>query len=296
MLASRVGRIVLAVSLTCPLFSQGQRGNITGEIKDTSGASVPSVVVTATNVATNVSTTTVTTTAGEYNVPLPPGLYRVVASAPGFKRYARENVTLAAASTVRLDMVLKVGAITETLEVSASALQVQTEDAKVSTSVQNRSVDLLPLVVGGGMRSPFDLLTVVAETKGLSTGIGNGFAAALSLGGGQASAWDATLDGVSVTTSRSATATEIAYNTPSVEAITEFTVDTNGFKGEYGQSGGGVITFSSKSGTNDPHGVAYDFLRNDDMDARGFFGPTRPVYKQNDFGATFGGPIYIPKI
>src|SRR5205085_9040632 len=107
---------------------------------------------------------------------------------------------------------------------------------------------------------------------------------------------DAKLDGLSVTTNRSADAKEIAYNAPSVEAITEFSIDTNGFKAEYGQAGGGVMTFVSKSGTNDIHGSAYDFLRNDKLDARGFFPLTKSVYKQNDFGATLGGPIYVPKL
>src|SRR5437660_7273409 len=81
-----------------------------------------------------------------------------------------------------------------------------------------------------------------------------------------------------------------------MEAIAEFTIVTNGFKAEYGDAGGGVITFVSKSRTNQLHGVPYDFVRNDDLDARGFFAPTRSVYKQNDFGTTFGGPIYFPKI
>ncbi len=81
-----------------------------------------------------------------------------------------------------------------------------------------------------------------------------------------------------------------------MEAITEFAVETNGFKAEYGQAGGGMITFASKSGTNAVHGTAYDFLRNDDLDARGFFAPIRSIYKQNDFGASIGGPVVIPKL
>ena len=97
-------------------------------------------------------------------------------------------------------------------------------------------------------------------------------------------------------TNRSSDSAEAALNTPSVESLTEFTVDTNGFKAEYGQAGGGVMTFASKSGTNEFHGSAYDFLRNDAMDARGFFARTRSVYRQNDFGVTAGGPVVIPKL
>jgi hypothetical protein len=106
----------------------------------------------------------------------------------------------------------------------------QTEDARVSNAVQNRLVDELPLVVVGALRSPFDFVSTVPEAKGS----GN----ALSLGGGPAASWSATLDGLSVNTNRSADATETAYLTPSVESITEFSVDTNGFKAEFGQAGG----------------------------------------------------------
>jgi hypothetical protein len=108
--------------------------------------------------------------------------------------------------------------------------------------------------------------------------------------------WDATLDGHTVGTNRSSDTAEAALNTPSVEALTEFTVDTNGFKAEYGQAGGGVMTFASKSGTNRLQGTLYSFLRNDAMDARGFFAQRRSVYKQNNFGATASGPVWIPKL
>ncbi|MGI8991517.1 MAG: carboxypeptidase regulatory-like domain-containing protein [Bryobacteraceae bacterium] len=275
--------------LVVTLFAQTERGNITGQVKDPSGAAIAGAEVTATYATTNVQARTVTTGAGEYNLPAAPGLYHVVISASGFKRYVRDNVTVPAATTVRLDSTLELGSVNESVEVTADVALLQSETAKVSTSVQNRLVDELPLVVGGALRSPFDLVSIVPEAR-IASGT------SLALGGGQASAWDATIDGLSVTTNRSANQTEIAYNTPSVEAITEFTVDTNGFKAEYGQAGGGVMTFSSKSGTNQLHGVAYDFLRNDDLDARGFFAKTRSVYKQNDFGATLGGPVYIPKL
>jgi hypothetical protein len=138
------------------------------------------------------------------------------------------------------------------------------------------------------MRSPFNLVAVAAEAKGSGQG--------LSIGGGQAASWDATLDGHSVGTNRSGDTDEAALNTPSVEALTEFTVDTNGFKAEYGQAGGGVMSFASKSGTNQFHGSAYDFLRNDALDARGFFATQRSIYRQNDFGFSAGGPIWIPKV
>ncbi|MCI0337363.1 MAG: carboxypeptidase regulatory-like domain-containing protein [Acidobacteria bacterium] len=270
------------------LSAQSEWGNITGVVTDPSGAVSPGATITIVATATNATKTTISGAGGEYNVPLAPGAYQVQVSLPGFKKYLAGNVVVTAATTVRLDIRLELGEFSDVVTVTPDLARLQTENAKISTAVQNRLVDELPLVVGGALRSPFDLVGITAEAKGRNN--------QLSLGGGQAAAWDATLDGISVTTNRSADAAEIAYTTPSVEAITEFTVDTNGFKAEYGQAGGGVMTFVSKSGTNRIHGSAYDFLRNDALDARGFFPLTKSVYKQNDFGASLGGPVWIPKL
>jgi hypothetical protein len=198
-----------------------------------------------------------------------------------------DNIILTAGATARVDVRLQVGGVTQTVEVQSQNAQIQTEDAKVTTAVSNKLVDELPLVVGGAMRSPFDLVTTVPEAKNGTN---------LALGGGQGGAFAATFDGVSVNTNRQGSTTETSYLTPSVEAITEFAVDTNGFKAEYGQAGGGIISFASKSGTNEVHGSAYDFIRNDYVDSRGFFAPTKGIYRQNDFGGSMGAPIYLPKI
>ena len=283
-------RTLSSVAFSCALlFAQSERGNITGVVTDSTGAVVPNVPVVITNHGTNIPENVTTTSSGEYSAPnLTPGAYRIVISAAGFKRFVEDGVILTAGGTARIDARLEIGTLGESVEVTAAAVQLQTENAKISTAVQNKMVDELPLVVGGAMRSPYDLVSITPESKGSGTG--------LSLGGGEAGSWSATLDGLLVNTNRSSDAGETSYLAPSVESITEFAVDTNGFKAEFGQAGGGIITFVSKSGTNDFHGVGYEFLRNDDFDARGFFAPTRSIYKQNDFGATFGGPVWIPKI
>src|SRR6185503_6399055 len=123
-------------------------------------------------------------------------------------------------------------------------------------------IDQLPLVVGGAMRSVFDLVSTVPEAKGSGSSV--------ALGGGQGGSFGATLDGISVNTNRNANTTETAFLTPSVEAITEYAVETNGFKPEFGQAAGGAITFASKSGTNEFHGSAYNFMRAESMDAMSF--------------------------
>ena len=286
-------RLRLFLSFACVsvtfLFAQSERGSITGIVTDQSGAAIPGAQLSSINIATNAAAKAVASNTGEYNFPnLSPGVYRIEISASGFKRFLQQNVNVSAGSTVRVDATLQLGQVSEQVEVSAAVATIQTENAKVSTLVENKMVDELPLVVGGAMRSPFNLVAVAAEAKGSGQ--------RLSIGGGQVAQWDATLDGYSVGTNRSGDTDEAALNTPSVEALTEFSVDTNGFKAEYGQAGGGVMTFASKSGTNAFHGSAYNFLRNDKLDARGFFARTRSIYRQNDFGFTASGPVYIPKL
>ena len=173
-------------------------------------------------------------------------------------------------------------------------LSCRRKDAKNSVTLQNKLVDDLPLVVSGSVRTPFDLASLTPDAKNL--GGDNGF----SIGGGQAAAYGTSLDGVSTNTSRALSKSWVASNSPSVEAIEQFTVDTNGYKAEYGHAGGGNLTYASKSGTNQFHGSAYEFLRNNDFDANNWFnnrsGIANSIYKQNDFGATVGGPVWIPKV
>jgi hypothetical protein len=278
--------VFFAAAALC--MAQSERGSITGVVTDASQAAVPNAPVKVVNMGTNAVTSVAATSSGEYSAAnLGPGTYRVEVSTPGFQSAIIDGITLSAGATVRVDVRLQVGGVTQTVEVQSQNAQIQTEDAKITTAVSNTLVDQLPLVVGGAMRSPFDLVATVPEAKNGTN---------LALGGGQGGAFAATFDGVSVNTNRQGNTTETSYLTPSLEAITEFAVDTNGFKAEYGQAGGGVISFASKSGTNEVHGSAYDFVRNDYVDARGFFAPTKGVYRQNDFGGSMGGPVWIPKV
>ena len=275
--------------LSIAAFAQSERGNITGLVVDPTGASIAGAELSVVNRDTNAVNKAISSASGEFNIPnLLPGTYRLEITSSGFKRYIQQNLVLNTSATVRVDAQLQLGAVADQVEVTAQSVTIQTDNAKVTTQVENRLMDELPLVVGGAMRSPFNLVQVAAEARGSGQN--------LSIGGGQAAAWDATLDGHSVGTNRSGDTAEAALNTPSVEALTEFSVDTNGFKAEYGQAGGGVMTFASKSGTNRFHGSVYDFLRNDYLDARGFFAARRSIYRQNDYGFTASGPVVIPKL
>jgi hypothetical protein len=289
-----VACLCLALSAS-GLFGQSERGTITGAVRDSSGAVVPGAKITINNAATNVSIGAVTNESGEYTVPsLSPGSYSVRVEKEGFRPALTSGINLDAAQTVRTDVTIEVGTSTQAIEVTASAVQLQTEDAKNSVTLQNKLVEDLPLVVGGTIRTPFDLAALIPDAKNL--GGDNGF----SLGGGQAASYGTSLDGVSTNTSRALQKSWVSSNAPSIEAIDQFTVDTNGFKAEYGHAGGGNMTFVSKSGTNQFHGSAYEFLRNNALDANNWFNNRSripiSIYKQNDFGATVGGPVWIPKV
>ncbi len=273
------------------LWAQGDRGIITGVVKDASGAVIPGVQVTAVHQDTNTNFRAETTASGDFTVPaLPVGQYKVRVEHSGFKTQIADNVLVDPGATVRLDLVMEVGTTQQTVEVQARAATLTTDTARVSTEMSSKMVNELPIIVNGTVRSPFDLAATTAEAQGSGdTG--------LRIGGGRVGVYGVTLDGTAASTARpDSQVTWTGYNSPSVEALTEFNVEAGGFKAETGHASGGTISFVSKSGTNEFHGDLYEFLRNQDLDARGFFAPTKAVYKQNDFGATVGGPVYLPKI
>ncbi|HYO84614.1 MAG TPA: carboxypeptidase-like regulatory domain-containing protein, partial [Bryobacteraceae bacterium] len=296
----RFARLALALLVASSLaHGQSDRAVITGIVTDSSGAAIPEARITAVQVATNSAFSTVTTSNGDFTVPsLPVGDYEVRVEREGFKGSVTKGVTLSAGGTTRVDVRLDVGAVTESISITAAATQVQTDTAKTATAVSNKMVDELPLVVGGAMRSAFDLALVAPQTNrpAGTPNQGNEADKAFSIGGGQAGAYGANLDGVTILTGRFNQIQWASVNTPSVDAITEFSVETSGFKAEYGRAQGGLITFTSKSGTNELHGTAYEFLRNNALDARRFFEARKGIYKQHDFGWSAGGPVYIPKL
>ncbi|MFN8006254.1 MAG: carboxypeptidase-like regulatory domain-containing protein [Terriglobia bacterium] len=291
------------------LFAQSGRGTINGTILDSAGAVVQGVKITVTDPATGVSSTTESTDVGTYTVPdLPVGLYTLRVEKQGFKTIIRSGITLTSASVIRVDFTLEIGEVRQEIEVTGDISQVQTEEAKISSNVSNLMIKELPLVVGGALRSPFDLATLTPETKLYATQIAlqpgpNNLSPvqdSLQIGGGQPRAYGITLDGVSMGVGNPLPNSWVTYNTPPLDAITEFTVETNGYKAEFGHALGGTMSFASKSGTNDFHGTVFEYLRNNALDANRFFsnkqGIPRGVYKQSDFGVSVGGPVYIPKL
>jgi Carboxypeptidase regulatory-like domain len=292
---------LLTLLLAAVVLGQSDRGTITGTVTDSSGAAVPGANVTVINLATNANSTAVTTGDGVYSiVALPPGTYRVRIEKSGFKRAEIGQVTVVVGNTTAANVTMEIGQVNEIVEIAAGAGgQVQSENAKISSQVSNKQIDQLPLVVSGTMRSPFDLTLLTPESKPLGLGgdagvQGPGYTSNFSIGGGQGGTWGVTLDGASSGTSRFGSTEWASLNTPSIDAITEFAVDTNGFKAESGRAQGGSLNFSSRSGTNEYHGTVYEFARNNYFDARNYFEDKPSVLKQHDYGVTFGGPVRIP--
>ena len=199
--------VILVLAATAAASAQSERGSITGVVQDSTRAVLPGVAVKVVNTDTNAATTVFSADSGSYNVAsLSPGVYRIEASIVGFQSAKVEGIRVTAGATARIDVTLTPGALTESVSVVATNTAVQTEDAKITTNVSNEQIDKLPLVVGGAMRSVFDLVQVIAEAKGSG---GN-----VVLGGGQGGAFGATLDGISVNTNRNAEVVETVGHVP----------------------------------------------------------------------------------
>ncbi len=278
--------LVVTVSLTAS--AQTNRATITGVVSDQSGAIIANATVRAVHLETNTAVSTTATETGNYTMPLLAiGHYRVSTEAAGFKVATRDGVSLEAGATVRLDFRMDLGAVTESVEVSGKAVALEADTTRMATNLTNKLVDDMPLVVSGSVRNILNLATIVPEFK-----VANNY----RIGGGQGGTADLLMDGATeVSSSIGYTNGRVPLSSMPVDAIAEFTVLTTGTKAEYGRSMG-MISYVSKSGSNQLHGNAYEFLRNDITDARGFFAQSTPILRQSDYGATFGGPVVLPKI
>ena len=270
------------------LFAQLDRGSLTGLVTDPSGASVANAQVTATHADTNTTFSTRSSESGNYTLPaLAIGRYRIIVEATGFRRTQRDNITVTSGDSLRADFILELGSVTDSVQVMAQASAIQTESTRVATNLTTKLVEDLPLVVAGQIRNVFNLAVIAPEAKSGST---------FRIGGGQGSGWDMQMDGVSLASGTVTYQYERApISSVPVDAIAEFNVESSGMKAEYGRAMG-VVSFATKAGTNQLHGNVFDYMRNSAADARGFFAKSAPVLKQNDFGFTVGGPVYIPKI
>jgi Carboxypeptidase regulatory-like domain len=274
------------------LLSQGgATGTILGTILDNSGAVVTGATVTVTNVATGVSNQTRSGSSGDYTVPfLQPGTYKITVEAQGFQQSVLQNVGLVVAQEARANFTLKPGAVSESVSVEASAVSLDTDSSAVSQTVTQKQVDQLPL----NGRNFVSLLFIGAgavQTNGEQGQMRQGEGNAISINGGRPTSNNYTLDGL--------INTDTALNTPAVilsqDAIQEFKIQSETYSAEYGFSAN-QVNIVSKSGSNQLHGTAFEFLRNDAFDAKAPLQSAKPELRQNQFGFVLGGPIYIPKV
>jgi hypothetical protein len=303
-LSNRISYFAFLFLLTAGLFAvaiqaQTTFGSITGTITDSTGAPTPGVNVTVTNLDTSEKRHMLTNNDGIYQfVNLTPGRYRVDAEKSGFKKFSRTPVVLEVQNTVRIDVALQVGDVSQTVEVTAQTPLLQPETTSLGEVVQQREVNELPL----NGRNPLNLVALVPSVvpQGQSMGNPNGtnpFAwGNYQIGGGMANQSTTFLDGSPVNGGY----LNITALVPTQDSLQEFKVQTNNLEPEFGRFAGGVINLTTKSGSNEIHGTAWEYLRNKVLNANDFFnneaGIGTPAFTQNQFGFNLGGPVVIPKL
>ena len=294
-------RIVIFYSLLAfRLLAQVDTGTIVGTLRDPSGAAVPSATVTIVAKATNTSTVVRSDDKGDYtSPPLHVGVYSLTAEAPGFRAVTRDNLTLQVQDRLRIDFDMQVGQISEKVLVSSEAPPIQTETSSLGQVISSHVMTELPL----NGRDYIQLATLTTGVVSTSASNTNGNIGGSSTGGQNSFVADGArgtlnnflLDGIDNNSNDNG---GVVLRT-NVDAIQEFKIQTNSFSAEFGRSGGAAINAVIKSGTNAYHGNVFEFFRNSAFDARDYFeDPTakKASFKQNQFGATIGGPIRRDKL
>lgn len=291
--------LLCLIFVALPVLAQVDTATVVGTIKDATGAVVPGAMATATEMDTGAETNAKTDSDGNFVLtPLKIGRYAVSVEASGFRKEIRQNIVLDVQETIRLDFSLQVGSVTETAKVTGEAPLLETETASLGDVVSSEQVEQLPL---NGRRYT-DLATLTSGVTKITEGPVNGSSSPtngnaggnFSVNGTRGDQNNFILDGVDNNSNDNGDVAVLS----SADAIAEFKIQTSNYSSEFGRSGGAVINATTKSGTNQFHGSAWEFLRNDALDARGYFeSPDQPKapYKQHQFGGTLGGPVIRDK-
>jgi hypothetical protein len=287
--------------LLATVLAMGQefRATLSGHVFDASGSAVAGATVRIVNTATNETNSVTTDTSGVYSVPLlRPGTYTVTASNAGFKQAIRSNVVLTVGQNAGLDITLEVGQVADSVTVEASAAVLETQTASRSGVIDNKAITELPL----NARNPFMLGATQSGVTFRGAAIwqrpfDNGAIAEWSINGGQQSRNEFLLDGAP--NNAQLGNNNIAY-VPVVDAVQEFSIQTNTYDASYGRTGGGVVNVVLKSGTNKHHGSVFEFMRRASLNANSFqnnaIGAPRPGGDMDQYGVQLDGPVYIPKL
>src|SRR2546426_3609905 len=293
---------LLCLSVSRPaLFGQVTGGTLTGTVTDPGGAVVPEATIVVTNLGTNTEYRTKTTSAGLYVLPnLPAGTYTLSVEITGFQKYVRTPIEVSQGRTIGVDVTLKVGRVTELIEVKAEAPLLDTATSEVGHQVSSRFVQELPLVAGGDVRDPERFMFILPGVSGDSWNA--------HVNGGQAFTKEITVDGVS--NNLSTVQGSFFENSPPYEALAEFKLDTSNYSAEYGSAQAGITEYQLKSGTNNFHGSVFSSIRNEILNANdilsnmGLSGEPpdahgnafKPPDKSWGIAASAGGPVYIPHV
>ena len=281
--------LVSALSVA-PCLAQQVSATLFGTVTDPAGAVIPDAKVTATNPANGRAITTTTQNDGTYVIPyLEPADYTIAVEKTGFDKSERTGVTLVVNQKSRLDIQLRVGTLATTVEATEAAPMVETGTASIGMTVDERQVTELPLNTRRFGSLPLLMAGTVPDRGGFSNNIfGSPFSEVTYASNGlRGSGNNVLIDGVD---SKNMFTGGFSIQ-PSPDAVQEFKVQTQSFSAEFGKNGGSTINLTTKSGTNEFHGSAFEFLRNNNLDARNFFSASRPSYERNQFGGYIGGPI-----
>lgn len=288
--------LVIALLATAA-HAQSDRGTLTGTVTDQTGAVVPNAQVTVVNPATAAQVKTISTETGNYTVPnLQAGLYDVTVELQGFRKHEQKGVRIQVAQISRLDIEMAVGSTAESVSVTADVPLLRTESAAQATTIGRDQLNQLPLnfaLGAGAIRNP---LSFVQLSPGASISGWNN----IRVNGAPAGTFKIIFEGQDSTSSLDARVSDESQ--PSVEALEEFTLQSSNFSAEFGQVGGGLFNFTSRSGTNQFHGSAYDYFVNEFLNAgvpftnNGEGGLVRPRSRRQDWGGSIGGPVKLPKL
>jgi hypothetical protein len=305
-----LGRLACVLSFILPLLAQSPNANINGQVLDPLNSAIRSADIVAVNDVTGLQYTTKTNDEGLYVLSnLPPGPYRLQVSKVGFKTLIKPDIVLNVQDALSINFTLPVGALHEIITIEGGAPILNTESAAVSTVIDQNYVANMPL----NGRSFQDLILLTPGVTTNSPQTPANFTGEFSVNGQRTESNYYTVDGVSANTgvantspATAATSGSLPASTAlgttqalvSIDALDEFRVQSSTYSAEYGRNPGGQFAFSTRSGTNQWHGTAYDYLRNNVFDANDWFndyyGVLEPAERQNDFGGTLGGPIEIP--
>jgi hypothetical protein len=292
--------VIAALSFALPSYAQNVTGGLSGLVKDASGGTVANAIIVATNTGTSASYRTTSNEEGQYTLrTVPVGIYRLEVEAPGFKKYETSGIRLQVDEVARVDVSLAVGGTSETITVASDVVHVDTDSATLKTVVDTKRIEELPL----NGRNATQLMRLVAgvtsDPRGdVTSGTTYPGVTPVSVNGSRANMTNYILDGANNNDHYSNAPNPM----PNPDALQEFSVQTNNFSAEFGRQAGGVVNAITKSGTNEVHGSAFEYVRNQALNATNYFAPIvngkkqQDGLKRNQFGGTLGGPVFIPKL